>query len=344
MDKQAYHLNKKKQPAKTEGKFLYYYPCADKSMADVFVGKKWYVVVEVSQDEWDALIELDRLEYNNEHTASRHKFDALNQDEDSLKPGQQEKQIDRDVPFSLIVNAKIDREKLNQYLTPREQEVLHICIDRDESQTTAAKALNVTQGYISATLKKIEDKIFELEFVKDADPDEEVWACWNMFVAKGEMPMFIDVEIGHVLHVLFPDLLILMHQYSNVGNLCRHVLRFYLFNNETQELQRDVDLFKQTMDKKTVQHFEDYYGDEILIIQGVYARLCLEIKRRRESGVGVVDKVYVDILFSLYGIAKKLNMDPWEFLEKRFYPFVAKWRNRRLRQFYKAYSGKSLPK
>ena len=27
MDKLAYHFNKKKKPAKTEGKFLYYYPC-----------------------------------------------------------------------------------------------------------------------------------------------------------------------------------------------------------------------------------------------------------------------------------------------------------------------------
>lgn len=343
MDKQAYHLNKKKQPAKTEGKFLYYYPCADKSMADVCVGKKWYVVVEVTEAEWEALIELDRLEYNNEHAALRHKADALSEDEDSLKPSQQEKQIDRDTPFSLIVDAKIDREKLKQYLTPMEQEIVEICIDRDESQTTAAKWLNVSQGYISAALRRIEDKIFELEF-ENADPDEVVWTCWNMFVARGEMPMFIDVEIEHVLRSLMPDLLILLHSYGNLGDLCRHVLRYYLFENEGPELQRDVDLYKQLLDEGRLQHFEDYYGDQLLIIQAVFARLCLEVKRRNEMGVEVKDRVYDDLLGSLYKIAYKLKMDPWDFLEQRFYPSLAKWRYRRERQFYKAYTGKSLPK
>lgn len=182
---------------------MYYYPCADKSMADVCVGKKWYVVVEVTEAEWEALIEFDRLEYNNEHATARHKTDALSEDEDSLKPRQQEKQIDRDTPFSIIVDAKIDREKLKKYLTPMEQEIVEMCIDRDESQTTAAKSLNVSQGYISAALRRIEDKIFELEF-ENADPDEVVWTCWNMFVARGEMPMFIDVEIEHAFVATIP--------------------------------------------------------------------------------------------------------------------------------------------
>lgn len=34
MDKSAYHLNKEKQPAKTEGKVLYYYPCGEEDNPD----------------------------------------------------------------------------------------------------------------------------------------------------------------------------------------------------------------------------------------------------------------------------------------------------------------------
>ena len=344
MDKLAYHLNKKKQPAKTAGKFFYYYPCADKSMADARVGNKWYVVVEVTEADWEALIELDRIEYNNEHAYARHNSDALSDDEDSRQPDVQEKQIDRDVPFSLVVNAKIDMERLAKHLTPMEQEVARLCIDNDESQAVAAEMLNVSQGYISTTLRKVEDKIFELEFGKDADPDDVVWACWKSFVAKGEMPMFIDVEVGYVLQAMLHDLLILMHAYGNLGDLCRHILRFYLFDNDEPALQRDIDLYKHFADKNTVLHFEEYYGNQPLIVQGVFARLCLEVKRRRDSGLGVKDKVYADLLGSLYNIAKKLKTDPFNFLTARFYPFVAKWRNRRMRQFYKAYTGKILPK
>ncbi len=101
----------------------------------------------------------------------------MSEDEDSLQPDVQEKQIDRDVPFSFVVNAKIDRERLVKYLTPMEQEVVRLCIDNHESQSTAAEMLNVSQGYISAMLSKVEDKIFELEFGKDADPDDVVWTC-----------------------------------------------------------------------------------------------------------------------------------------------------------------------
>ena len=50
MDKLAYHLNKKKKPAKTEGKFFYYYPC--KKLFDAFIkeiifdGKRYLIVLK----------------------------------------------------------------------------------------------------------------------------------------------------------------------------------------------------------------------------------------------------------------------------------------------------------
>lgn len=156
--------------------------------------------------------------------------------------------------------------------------------------------------------------------------------------------MFIDVEIGYVLQAILPDLLILMHAYGNVGDLCRHILRFYLFDNDEPALQHDIDLYKQFADENTVLHFDEYYGNQPLIVQGVFARLCLAVKRRHNSGLGVKDKVYADLLGSLYNIAKKLKTDPLNFLTSRFYPFVAKWHNRRLRQFYKVYTDKSLPR
>lgn len=52
MDKLAYHLNKKQQPAPTDCKFLYYYP-ADEEIANAHVGNKYYITVEVSEQEWE---------------------------------------------------------------------------------------------------------------------------------------------------------------------------------------------------------------------------------------------------------------------------------------------------
>lgn len=61
MDKLAYHFNKKKIPAETEGKYLYYYPCDDLENATVRMGKDGYIVIEVTEKEWEALFELDRI-------------------------------------------------------------------------------------------------------------------------------------------------------------------------------------------------------------------------------------------------------------------------------------------
>lgn len=57
MDKLVYHYNKKKKPAKTAGKFLYYYPCDEADSPNAYIGGKYYIVLEVSESEWEALFE-----------------------------------------------------------------------------------------------------------------------------------------------------------------------------------------------------------------------------------------------------------------------------------------------
>lgn len=67
MDKLTYHYNKKKLSAKTEGKYLYYYSCDDMENATAYMDGRGFVTIEVNEKEWEALMELDRIEYSNEH-------------------------------------------------------------------------------------------------------------------------------------------------------------------------------------------------------------------------------------------------------------------------------------
>ena len=197
MDKLAYHLNKKKQPAKTEGKFRYYYPC--QKFPDVKISGKGYVVVEVNEQEWEALAELDRLEYNNTHKYQRHTTSPHDNDENLMNPKEQEKWLNRVPSFTFAVHEKTDKKKLAKKLTPREQEVVRLCIDENRTQAEAAMILGVTQGYISTTLKRINAKLFDYDLGEDNTPDEIVWKCWNMFLKKGKMPLFYDVQLELVL-------------------------------------------------------------------------------------------------------------------------------------------------
>ena len=101
MDKLAYHYNKKKLPAKTEGKYLYYYPCDDIENATVQMGGRGFVTIEVSEKEWEALIELDRIEYNNEHKYVRHTVAIPDCEEDNLTVKQQEQLHVKDTPIDI---------------------------------------------------------------------------------------------------------------------------------------------------------------------------------------------------------------------------------------------------
>ena len=96
MDKLAYHFNKKKIPAKSAGKYKYYYPCLLKEEADEQYGDNYYIVTEVSEHEWESLLELDRLEYNNTHKFARHSSTIPSANEDRLSVKQQQKRISDD--------------------------------------------------------------------------------------------------------------------------------------------------------------------------------------------------------------------------------------------------------
>lgn len=124
MDKLAYHLNKKRKTVKIEGKCLYYYPCDPDENPDAWFGNKCYIVIEVTEQEWEALRELDRLEYNNTHKYQRHTNRISNKDEEELTPKQQQKRIDKDIPFNVLVNEQIDKEILYAHISIRHREIL----------------------------------------------------------------------------------------------------------------------------------------------------------------------------------------------------------------------------
>ena len=340
MDKLAYHYNKKKKPAKTSGKFLYYYPCTETDSPNTYINGRPYIVIEVSEAEWEALFELDRLEYNNTHKYQRHTVRFSDKDEDELTPKQQERRIDKSIPFNVFADERRDREILFANLPQQDREILKI-MSSGKTQKEAAEELGVTQGYISTQLKhancSVDDYIFNT-----GTREEIVWHCWNRFVNDGEMPYFLDVELEFVLRALFNDLMPFLHWFYSMGELFRHILTYYYFDND--KMDDEIAEYLKTASEKAKQHYEDYYGDQPPIVGAVYIRLCKEMERRKEIGLRESYKLYTSIFAAVEKITSRLNIGVEEFLTQRFYPYIAKWRNKRIRQFYKYYTGKSLKK
>ena len=56
------------------------------------------------------------------------------------------------------------------------------------------------------------------------------------------------------------------------------------------------------------------------------------------------DNIYTTFINMANKIAKRVHMTTDEFINKRFMPYLAEKRIKSVRQFYKLYTGKSLPK
>ena len=337
MDKLTYHYNKKKKPAKTAGKFLYFYPCNEADSPNAHINGRPFIVLEVSESEWEALFELDRYEYNNTHAYERRLTSFPDKDEETLPPKEQERLINKDEPFTEQVHESADAVRLMGKLSDRELEVYNL-YKQTRSQTQIAKMLGLSQGHISAVYNKAQTTLLYYE-LNASNPDEYVWKCWEMFVDKGKMPNFLDIEIEFVIRAIFKDLMPFFHWYYSIGELCRYIMKYYLFDED--KIEEDINKFKQAVNEEERIHFEDYYGDELPIIQGVYVRLYMEMQRRKNIGLSDSDKPYLSIYNTVEKIAKRLNMAIKEFATARFYPFFAKQRHKRIRQFIKNYPGKN---
>ena len=340
MDKVAYHFNKKKLRAKTDGKFLYYYPCNEEDKANTFLYGKGYFVIEVTEKEREALFELDRFECNNWHKVYRHN-EPFPENEERLSPEQQ-KWINRDVPLSVTSADRIDKIRALSTLTKREREVYYLSVDEQCKQEDIAEELGITQGAVSSTFRRARRKIDACDLSKDNTPDDIVWKLWQIFMRDYELPDFLDVEIEFVIRGIFGDILPFINWFYSIGELCRYILRYYLFDED--KINADIENYLSTASKIEQQHFKDYYSDQPLIIQGVYVRLCMEVKRREANRLQDSHKAVDGFYTAIEKIAKRMDISVEECLAQRLYPYLADKRNRRLKEFYMYYSGKKLPR
>lgn len=340
MDKLAYHLNKKKKPAKAEGKFLYYYPCNDEDKANFHIWDKRYIEIEVTESEWEALRELDRFEYNNCHKVYRHN-EPFPEDEETLCSRKQQKWINKNIPFSTLSNERLDRIRALSTLTPQERKVYRLAVDDGIKQKEIAGRLGITQGAVSFTFRRARRKLDAYDLSKENTPDDIVWKLWQIFMRDFELPDFLDVEIEFVIKGLLGDLLPFINWFYSIGELCRYILRYYLFDED--KINADIENYLADAPDNEKNHFKDYYGEQLLIIQGVYVRLCMEVKRREMNRLQDNHKAIDGVYTAVEKISKRLNLSVGECLTQRLYPYFAEKRNRRLKEFYKYYSGKKLP-
>lgn len=337
MDKLAYHFNKKKLPGKAPGTYLYHYPCDPADRPNLHMGGKAYAVIEVTEREWQALRELDRLEYNNTHRYVRHTTPIrYNVNEDALTPQQQEKRLDKSEPFTDLIHDRLDEERALSSLPRRQRHIVHLYKRKDMTQAEIAAQLGVTQGYVSSELQKAKDVI--LRYHGGDDRDLIAWQYWEQFVKKGEMPQYTDVLLEFILRALLQDLARILPWFYSLGEFMRFLLKSYLFDNNA--IAEEIKKYLASADDEDRAHFEEYYGEQPELVGSTYVRLRQETARRKEARLHDSDKLYDGIASAVKKVADRLRMTAEEYIKQRFYPFLAAWRNKRITVFRKYFAKK----
>lgn len=340
MNKVAYHFNKKKVPSKTEGKFMYYYPCIDEDKANTYLYGAPFYAIEVTEKEWESLFELDRFEYNNWHKYYRHN-EPFPKDEELLSVAERMRYSDRDNPFVIASIDKLDRNRALATLTKKERQIYKLSIDEQIRQTEIAEMLGITQGAVSTTFNRARRKMDEYDYRNAKTQEEFVWKYWEIFMRDYALPNFLDVEIEFVIRQMLGDMFPFIKWFYSIGELCRFIMRYYLFDQD--KLDKDISAYCSTSTQEERQHFEDYYGDRPLLVQGVYVRLCMEVRRREQNKLQESDKAFSSIYTAVEKIAKPAKLSVKDYITQRIYPHFAHRRNDRIRAFYKQYTGKKLP-
>ena len=344
MDKLAYHYNKKKIPAETAGKYRYYYPCADEN-ANIRIDGHGFIVIEVTEKEWEALIELDRIDYNNEHKYVRHMTPIPDGYEDNLTVKQQQEQLhsgEKDIPTATA--ETFDKQVRFKNLSDKERQVLEL-LNYGSTQKEVAKELGVTQGYVSMVKKQAEFNSDYSEYrsaVKSND-GEYIWKCWDLFSRKLAMPLFLDVELEYVISRLHPDdIAHFMHWYYSFGEFIRYSLTYYIYNED--KIKEEISEYLYKASDHELAWFKENYADEPALMQIVYIRLIDEFERRRQNGLKSSNKAVDGLFTAVEKLAKEANLPPEQFFAERIYPIIAIIRNRRNKEFYRFYTGKKLLK
>ena len=305
-----YLLNKKKRPAKTDGKYLYYYVGA--SISDFPKGSKlkkyrnaYVCEVEVSLEEWECLVELDKAEYNANHKEDRHQdsyqtvenFNGL-------------EEISEDVELSTVLG--IDKEILS----------LH---KQGYTQQEIAEKLKVTQGHVSKRLIKIKDKIEDGEADGTLSSIErKVEKFWDEFIAKRKMPDYFDIMVDMFMaglpSVEFERFLKWFYGYRE---FFRWIIKYLLLYDDKWISEEEEAKLLKKLPQEQKEFYRVYFdeADAPDSFKMTYLILAVEVERRKETfKEEPKGNALIELNKELERIAKLKKVSVEEYLEVYFIP------------------------
>lgn len=331
----AYKLNKERQPAATEGMLLYYFYDRGKLSS-----------CEVTEYQFDRLVELDTEMYNSDRVEKAHKATYVKADGKSYY-----KKIDmenddgtlldekqRGALESIVEQATI--EKRLSVLSEKDRKIYELYYVDDSTQTEIAEELGKTQSYVAKRLAKIDEVIgganesdearAEAQWEKfldkfHTDDDEDI--LWDMF--RYIMP---EEEQAEIISWFYS-----YREYFKFG-LTYLIIRPFAKYKSFEEAEFEFGNRMNELPYHSREIYYDIFDGQIDELRWVYLALCEEVEYRKKM---LKEKPKPTNFEKLYleseKICKRLDMTAEDFIQKRFLPKQRERLEKRYKDFRRKY-------
>lgn len=314
----AYKLNELKQPAATEGVFLYYFYDRGKLSS-----------CEVTEYQFDRLVELDTEMYNSDRVEKAHKATCVKADGKSYY-----KKIDMENDDGTLLDEKqrgmlediteqATADKRLSVLPEEDREIYELYYLEEYTQAEIAEEIRKTQSYVAKHLAKIEDALSGSSESDEAranaqwekfldkfrtDDDEDI--LWDMF--RVIMPVDDQAEMVRWFYSY--------REYYKFGLSYLVIRPFSKYKDDTiAELEFGNRL--NELPHRSREIYYDIFDGQINELRWLYLALCEEVEYRKKTMKEKPKPTNFEKIFEEAEKAcSRLDMTVEEFIHKRFLP------------------------
>lgn len=331
----AYKLNELKQPAATEGMFLYYFYDRGKLSS-----------CEVTEYQFDRLVELDTEMYNSDRVEKAHKATYVKADGKSYY-----KKIDMENDDGTLhdekqrgmledVTEQATADKRLAVLSEEDREIYRLYYLEEYTQTEIAEELGKTQSYVAKHLAKIEDA---LSGSSESD-EERANAQWEKFLDKFRTDDDKDI-LWDMFRFLMPEeeqaeiigWFYSYREYFKFG-LTYLIIRPFAKYKTLEEAEFEFGNRMNELSHNSREVYYDVFDGQIDELRWVYLALCEEVEYRKKTLKEKPKPTNFEKIFEeAEKICKRLDMTAEEFLQKRFLPKQRERLEKRYKDFRRKY-------
>ncbi len=314
----AYKLNELKQSAATKGMFLYYFYDRGKLSS-----------CEVTEYQFDRLVELDTEMYNSDRVEKAHRATYVKADGKSYY-----KKIDMENDDGTLLDEKqrgmlediteqATADKRLSVLSKEDREIYELYYLEEYTQVEIAEEIGKTQSYVAKHLAKIEDALSGSSESDEAkanaqwekfldkfrtDDDEDIlWDMFRVIIPVDDQAEMVSWFYSYREYYKFGLSYLVIRPFSKYRDDTIAELEFGNRLNELPHRSREV--------------YYDIFDGQIDELRWLYLALCEEVEYRKKTLKEKPKQTNFEKIFEEAEKAcSRLDMTAEEFIHKRFLP------------------------